>query len=267
VRLPSAILDCWLQLSSNAAKLIIWIAREAKRGVIKITLEDIAKTFDWSKSTARRTREELVSKNLIYVTSATNQHGVTAITILDFALSRPEQGSEPSTRTEESSALSNQLDSELGALAMPEYGTDGRIDGPALPRVEQGKPSIVMETKTKSHEHLADKIADGGHLAGELTDAQRRALEHLGFECDRRHISFGFAAVAEALYRLHGERLSPGKFAGQIIRTCLEEQNALRTAGKDPTRYCWPVGFRKWRGVLRDRETLAEQVHAAAVAV
>jgi len=279
VELNRRILEHWPKLSSNGAKLLIWLAAKAKRGEAKIALEDLADAWDWSKSTVRRTLKELAVKNLISVTPAANQHEITVIKILDSAVSKNERTSEPSAVL--ISEQSNPQDSALAGVLTDEYSADDPAlltnqqsnNEPAVFKDEQSKPSNCLETKEQLAERIAAKIAASGGLAGELTDSQHKALEYLSFQCDPRYLSFGFVAIAGLLYgRADGNLPSPGRFASRLIYECLEEQKAAVAEGKPPARFYFPPMFERWSGMLRDwewcaakdREWCAEQ---AAVAV
>jgi hypothetical protein len=233
----------WAEMSGNASKVYTWlVANAGRRGTVENDFAKIARANGLSYSTLRRAIKELASWNIVATTPA-NQHQGTVIKVQvgNSALSTDERSNHPAA-----------------ALTDERSGNQ-----PAVSTDERSKSSNCLETKEQRAERLAAEIADGGHVAGELTDVQQKALEHLGFQCDYQHLSPGFIAAFTVLYDMHGETLSPGMFARRIITICLDEQNAVGAEGKDPARYSWPPGFRSWRGVLRNRER-AEK-HAVAV--
>jgi hypothetical protein len=247
-------------MSGNAAKVYTWlVANAGRRGTVGTDFSKIARENGLSYSTLRRTVRELASKNLIAITSAANQHKATTITI-SAALTDGRTNHLPAALTDErGNILPEPTESSTPAPSAVLTGERGDTE-PAVFTDERSECPNSRETKAQRADRLAAEIATGGHLAGELDDRAQRALAHLGFGCEWRFVSIGFAAAVAVLYDIHGETLSPGKFAGKIITTCLSEQQELGAQGKDPVRYCWPPGFRKWRGVLRDREKRAEQV-------
>jgi hypothetical protein len=241
------------------------VANASRRGTVENDFAKIAKANGLSYSTLRRAIKELASGNIVATTPA-NQHQGTIIKVLvgNSAPSTDERSNNPpAALTDERGNISPEP-AEVSPPTITAALTDERsVNEPAAFTDERSNSSISRETKEQCADRLAAEIAAGGYLASELATDQMKALEYLGFQCDYQHLSPGFVAAVTVLYGMHGETLSPGKFARRIITTCLEEQRALRDSGADPSKYSWPPGLQKWRGVLRQRELAVR----AAVAV
>jgi len=251
----------WREMSANAAKVYTWlVANASRRGTVDADFAKIARANGLSYSTLRRAIKELASGNIVATTPA-NQHQGTIIKVLigNSAPSTGERTNHPPAALTDERTNCPPEPAEASPPTITAALTGERSDNvPAALTDERGEPSISLETNNRLAEVLAAQIAASGSLAGELTDTQRKALEYIGSQFDHQHLSIGFVAAVMVLYGMHGETLSPGKFAGKIIHTCLEEQKVLRAVGADPSKYSWPPGFQKWRGVLRDRERCAE---------
>jgi hypothetical protein len=204
-----------------------------RHGLLETTFEDIGRECGWAwKKTTQRAIAELEVKRLIEAKRASNQHGVTRISILNC--DRAEQKPIASIADKHSAEDTAEDKNHRGGLAVEDAAAVAIGD--------------VAEDKNNFAEDRAeDKTSHKQGLADELTGAQRKVLEHLGFQCDPRYLSRGFVAIAAELHVAH----APGKCASWIISKCLDKQKAALAEGKDPAKYSFPPGFQSHRDRLR----------------
>ena len=269
------------RLSSNAVTLLVWLLLSAPRGTVKVSQKDLMRALGWSYSMVRRTLEELTSKKYVAVTPAANQHKDTVIKILKFGADGDDSAVLTCEHPKEHFAVftgeqNEPQDSEHGGALTDEQSADdsavlkgeqGNAHSAGL-KGEQSKLSICRETQEQVCERIANAIREGGHLAGELDERDRRAIGYLQFACERKYLSAGFVLMAVTLYEsCEGNLPQPGIIASRIMNECLTEQRELLAQGKPAAKFCWPPGFQSHRDMLRKREKAARrEEHAAAVA-
>jgi hypothetical protein len=166
------------RMSPNSATLFVWLLLSAewagqRRACVAANYADLMRELGWTYSMARRSIGELTRKGYIQVTSAVNQHGVTAIKILKFdgverdsAVSTSEH-----TKLAENPAVSNAVSSAVSsAVSKSEYCTEHSRPSNSQSQQDLQAPKNL---RSKEHKNLISQDAVRRRFNAELPSAMK----------------------------------------------------------------------------------------------